>query len=104
MSSATLPRQPPEILPLPVGRGERVIELRRLLTEKYPEEALRRAGFLETGLAVIDQVEGGLRLGALTEISGSPAGNSLLLQSMMTLLRRQRYLGALIDCGGFFDP
>jgi hypothetical protein len=53
---------------------------------------------------VIDQIEGGLRLGALTEISGSPAGNSLLFHAMLGLLRRQKRLGALIDCGSFFDP
>ncbi len=52
----------------------------------------------------MDQIEGGLRLGALTEISGLPAGNSLLLQAMLALLHRQKRLGALIDCGSFFDP
>ena len=104
MSSVLLPRQSPGIIPLPVDRGARLIELRKLLAGKYPEETPRRAGILETGLPTVDQLEGGLRLGALTEISGSPAGNSLLLQSMMTLLRRKRHLGALIDCGSFFDP
>jgi hypothetical protein len=81
-----------------------LIELRKLLAGKYPEEAPRRPGILETGLPAIDRVEGGLRLGALTEISGSSAGNTLLLHAMLALLCRQKHLGALIDCGSFFDP
>jgi hypothetical protein len=81
-----------------------LVELRKLLAGKYPEEAPRRPGVLETGLSAVDQLEGGLRLGALTEISGSPAGNSLLLHALLVLLRRQKRLGALIDCGSFFDP
>jgi hypothetical protein len=99
-----LPSQPPNVIPLPAERGTRLIELRKLLAGKYPEEAPRRPGILETGVAAVDSLEGGLRLGALTEISGSSAGNSLLLQAMLTLLRRQKRLGALIDCGSFFDP
>jgi len=99
-----LPSQPPNIIPLTAERETRLVELRKILAGKYPEEAPRQAGLLETGVAAVDQIEGGLRLGALTEISGSPAGNSLLLQSVLTLLRRQKRLGALIDCGSFFDP
>jgi hypothetical protein len=85
-------------------RETRLIELRKLLADKYPGEAPRRAGLLPTGWPPLDQPEGGLRLGALTEVSGSPAGNSLILQCLLTLLRQQKRLGALIDCGSFFDP
>jgi hypothetical protein len=102
--SIPLPPQCPNIIPLPLERETRLMALRELLAGKYPEEAPRRQGFLETGLAAVDQLEGGLRLGSLTEISGPLAGNSLLLQAMLTLLRRQKRFGALIDCGSFFDP
>jgi hypothetical protein len=100
----SIPSQHPNILSLPAERGTRLIELRKLLAGKYPEEAPRRHGILETGVAAIDGLEGGLRLGAVTEISGPAAGNSLLLQAMLTLLRQQKRLGALLDCGSFFDP
>jgi len=104
MPSVALPAQRQNIIPLGTARETRLVELRKLLAGKYPEEAPHWSGILETGLAAVDQLEGGLRLGALTEISGSPAGNSLLLQSLLALLRRQKRLGALIDCGSFFDP
>ena len=100
-----LPTPPPAQTIAPGSeRQARLIELRQLLAGKYPQEAPRRPGILQTGLAAVDQLEGGLRLGALTEISGSPAGNSLLLHALLALLRRQQRLGALIDCGSFFDP
>jgi hypothetical protein len=103
---ALAPSSPHNIIPLPLesAREAQLLALRELLAGKYPEEAPHRSGFLETGVEAVDRIEGGLRLGALTEISGSAAGNSLLLQTLLERLRRQQRLGALIDCGAFFDP
>ena len=41
---------------------------------------------MPTGIQVIDRVEGEIRLGAMTEISGTPAGSSLFLAAMLSTL------------------
>jgi hypothetical protein len=84
--------------------ANRVVELRRLLAEKFPVAEQKHVGFLRTGIASVDSVEGGLRLGAMTEISGTPAGTSLLLAAMLSMLAKEKRLGALVDCGSNFDP
>ena len=88
---------------LPASRAERLADLRGLLAEKFPTQAVRRSGILSTGIEAIDGAEGGLRLGAMTEISGTPAGSSLLLAAMVSMLAKEKRLGALVDCGSFFD-
>jgi hypothetical protein len=85
-------------------RGARLIELRRVLAEEFPTEPMPKIGVIETGLEIIDCVEGGLRLGATTEISGSAGGNSLVLAALLSMLAKEQRLGALVDCGSFFDP
>lgn len=84
--------------------ANRVVELRRLLAEKFPVAEQKHGGLLRTGIASVDSVEGGLRLGAMTEISGTPAGTSLLLAAMLSMLAQEKRLGALVDCGSNFDP
>lgn len=85
-------------------RGTRLIELRQALAKKFPAAPVPKIGILPTGIEVIDRVEGGLRLGAMTEISGTPAGSSLLLAAMISMLAKEKRLGALVDCGRYFDP
>lgn len=94
-----------KVVPLPqTERGARLIELRRVLGEKFPSAPVRRSTILPTGIATIDRAEGGLRLGAMTEISGTPAGGSLILAAMISMLGKEKRLGALVDSGTFFDP
>jgi hypothetical protein len=85
-------------------RTARLAELRQVLAEKYPTGQLPKSGILPTGIGVIDRVEGGLRVGAVTEISGRPGGSSLMLAGLVSMLAREKRLGALVDCGEFFDP
>lgn len=85
-------------------RGARLIELRRVLAEKFPTEPPPKIGVIGTGIEAIDRVEGGLRLGATTEFSGSASGNSLVLAALLSMLIKEQRLGALVDCGSFFDP
>lgn len=92
------------LAPIPSANGTRLIELRRVLAEKFPAAPVPKTGILPTGIEVIDRVEGGLRLGAMTEISGTPAGSSLLLAAMLSMMAKEKRLGALVDCGAFFDP
>lgn len=105
MPIALTTRENSKIVPLPQAeRGARLIELRRVLGEKFPSAPVRRSGTLATGIEAIDRVEGGLRLGALTEISGTPAGGSLILAALLSMLGKEKRLGALVDSGRFFDP
>jgi len=93
------------VVPLPqAARGARLIALQAVLAEKFPSVPVRQPGVLPTGIEAIDRVEGGLRLGAMTEISGTPAGSSLLLAAMLAALAKEKRIGALVDCGNFFDP
>jgi hypothetical protein len=99
------PRQNSRVVPLSqADRGARLIALQAILAEKFPSIPIRHTGILPTGIEAIDRVEGGLRLGAMTEISGTPAGSSLLLAALLGTLTREKRLGALVDCGKFFDP
>ncbi len=93
------------VIPLSqADRGSRLIELRRALAEKFPAGTVFKSGIIPSGVDAIDRVDGGLRMGALTEISGRPAGNSLLLAAMISMLAKEKRFGALVDCGRFFDP
>lgn len=92
---------------VPLSQAERrlrLVELQRVLAEKFPAGPGVKSGILPTGIEALDRAEGGMRLGALTEISGRPAGNSLLLAAMFSMLAKEKHLGALVDCGEFFDP
>lgn len=88
---------------LQAERGARLIELRRVLADRFPSAPARTSGILATGIEAIDRVDGGLRLGAMTEISGTPAGSALLLAALISMLGKEKRLGALVDCGSFFD-
>ncbi len=93
-----------KVVPLPQAeRGARLIELRRALADRFPSAPARTSGILATGIEAIDRVDGGLRLGAMTEISGTPAGSALLLAALISMLGKEKRLGALVDCGSFFD-
>ena len=54
---------------LPASRAERLADLRGLLAKKFPAQPVRRSGILPTGIDAIDGAEGGLRLGAMTEMT-----------------------------------
>jgi hypothetical protein len=94
--------------PLPAfGEGtaaERMQALRQLVTEKYPSTEVKPAGLFPTGLAEIDEAEGGLRRGAVTEVVGPISGGSLLISALLLALHAQAEFGALIDGGVSFDP
>ncbi|MGA3171978.1 MAG: hypothetical protein ABSE62_13305 [Chthoniobacteraceae bacterium] len=98
-------RQNSRVVPLPQAeRGARLIALQAVLAEKFPSIPVCHTGIMPTGIEAIDRVEGGLRLGAMTEISGTQAGSSLLLAALLGTLAKEKRLGALVDCGKFFDP
>jgi hypothetical protein len=85
-------------------RTAKMQALRGLLAEKFPEQELKDAGLLPTGLAAFDAAEGGLRRGAVTELVAATSGGALFIEVMLAALGRQQGFGALVDLGGSFDP
>jgi hypothetical protein len=84
--------------------AERLTELRELLAQKFPVCELKPAGVLPTGLARIDEAEGGLRRGAVTELVGPTSAGGLLTEALLAVLRREGLFGALVDAANTFDP
>jgi hypothetical protein len=84
-----------------------IIDLRKLLTERFPQKVLPPAGRLVTGLRIFDELlDGGLSKGAITELSSGPAnaGSATLIAALLERACRERYFVALIDGRDSFDP
>ena len=85
----------------------KIVDLRKLLAERFPQEPLPAASRLETGLPIFDQaLAGGLPRGAITELSATrpQAGTATLFAALLERARRERYFIALIDGRDSFDP
>lgn len=82
----------------------RVIELRKILAERFPNPVLLTPAPWESGVPGLDRV-GGLRRGAITEITSPPpsAGSALLIHSLLQEACRKRFFIALIDGVDSFD-
>jgi len=84
-----------------------IIDLRKLLTERFPQKAFPPAGRLVTGLRILDEtLDGGLSKGAITELSSgcANAGTATLIAALLQRACRERYFVALIDGRDSFDP
>jgi hypothetical protein len=83
-----------------------IIDLRRLLAERFPQTFVPGLDRLRTGLPAIDDAIGGLPKNAITELS-SPnlsAGSALLLYALLRHAHRNRFFVALVDGKDSFDP
>jgi hypothetical protein len=84
-----------------------IIDLRKLLAERFPEERLSAVDRLVTGFPIFDQtLEGGLMKGAITELS-SPfpsAGSGTIIAALLERAAEEGYFIALIDGRDSFDP
>ena len=88
----------------PVGS---ILDLRRLLAERFPHPPAPTRTHLNTGLDLLDRtLGGGLPKSAITElISPEPsAGSATLIQRLLQTAERERYFVALIDGCDSFDP
>ena len=93
---------------------EQLAKLRHLLAERFPTPprttgpfgGLRAGRTLPTGLPSLDNLAGGLPLGAITEIvcAAPSCGGHLLLQQLLAATRRGHQRAALIDSVDSFDP
>ncbi len=84
-----------------------IIDLRKLLAERFPQELAPAGDRLLTGLRIFDEtLAGGLTKGALTELTSLPgnAGSASIIASLLQQACRERYFIALIDGRDSFDP
>ena len=87
--------------------ASQIIDLRKLLAERFPQEPLPPGDRLVTGLAPLDQaLAGGLTKGAITELTTPPgnAGSASLVAALVQRAARDRSFVALVDGRDSFDP
>ncbi len=86
---------------------EKIVDLRKLLAQRFPQTALPPADRLVTGLSCLDTIlDGGLTKGAITEITSGPgsAGSATLMAALLHRICGERSFLALIDGRDSFDP
>src|SRR5437660_8125597 len=84
-----------------------IIDLRKALSERFPQRPAPAASVLTTGLSFLDQTSGGgLPRSAITElISPHPsAGSASLIHALLRSAQRDQHFIALIDGSDSFDP
>jgi hypothetical protein len=85
----------------------KIVDLRKLLAERFPQEPLPAGERVRTGLEIFDAAtSGGLTKGALTEVSSThpSAGSATLFAALLQRAWRERFFVALIDGRDSFDP
>ncbi len=90
-----------------MGATAKVIDLRNLLAERFPQTQGPDTTHLATGISFLDQVtDGGLPKGAITELISPQvsAGSASLIHALLEVAHRSHYFLALIDGGDSFDP
>src|ERR1700709_31296 len=87
--------------------ASKIVDLRNLLAERFPQTRTPAAARIATGLPTLDAATGGgLPKGAITELT-SPhlsAGTALLIHGLVQTAHRERQFLALIDGRDSFDP
>src|SRR5881296_1319109 len=90
-----------------MAASAKIIDLRKLLAERFPHLAVTTATRLFTGLPFLDQpTGGGLPRGAITELISprTSAGSASLIHAFIHRAYRDNYFVALIDGRDSFDP
>lgn len=85
----------------------KIVDLRQLLAERFPQQHAPAQARLPTGLPVLDDaIGGGLPKSAITELTSPQlsAGSALLIYGMLQAAHEGRYFIALIDGRDSFDP
>src|SRR5207245_3426993 len=90
-----------------MASSSKIIDLRKLLAERFPHAPATAATCLVTGLPFLDQsIAGGLPRGAITELISprTSAGSASLIHALIDGAHRDNYFLALIDGRDSFDP
>ena len=85
----------------------KIIDLRKLLAERFPHRPATTATRLFTGLPILDESSGGgLPRGAITELISpcTSAGSASIIRALIYGACRDNYFLALIDGRDSFDP
>ena len=93
--------------PRPAAPASSIVDLRKLLAERFPQVRTPASARLVTGVARLDEATGGgLPKGGITELT-SPhlsAGTALLISLLLQKAHQERSFLALIDGRDSFDP
>ena len=83
----------------------KVLDLRNLLAERFPQSVIARNSRIRTGVIPLDQI-GGLPTGAITELTAPQpgAGSASLISALLDRAYLDRAFLALIDGRDSFDP
>jgi hypothetical protein len=87
--------------------ASKILDLRQLLAERFPQEPLSATDQFISGLPALDAVlNGGLTKGAITELISPPgsAGSASLVAALLQRACRDRSFVTLIDGRDSFDP
>jgi hypothetical protein len=90
-----------------VAASGKIIDLRKLLAERFPHAPATAATRLVTGFSFLDEsIGGGLPRGAITELMSprKSAGSTSLIHALVEAAHRDNYFVALIDGRDSFDP
>ena len=90
-----------------MGATNKIVHLRQLLAERFPQTCAPIAESLPTGLRTIDDtIGGGLPKSAITELIAPhfSAGSALVIHALLQTAHRQAFFLALIDGRDSFDP
>jgi recA bacterial DNA recombination protein len=90
-----------------MAANDMIIDLRKLLAERFPQVPAVASMRLITGLPFLDQaIGGGLPKGGITELISprASAGSASLIHALLQSASRNNYVVALIDGHDSFDP
>ena len=90
-----------------MAASAKIIDLRKLLAERFPHPAVTTATHLFTDLPLLDQpTGGGFPRGGITELISprTSAGSASLIHAFIRGAYRDNYFVALIDGHDSFDP
>ena len=89
-----------------MGATNKIVDLRKLLAERFPHPTSPPTSLLRTGLSFLDQTGGGLPKSAITELitPKRSAGSASLVHGLLRSAQKDRHFIALIDGSDSFDP
>ncbi len=90
-----------------MGPSSKLIDLRQLLAERFPQTVAPAGQHLATGIpAIDDRIGGGLPKNAITELTAPnpSSGSALLIHALLQTAHRSGFFFALVDGRDSFDP